>query len=41
MQLFLVIELVLLALFVVKAGLAEIERDLLRQPCQSRYEDAD
>jgi hypothetical protein len=41
MQLFLVIELALLALFVVKAGLANIERELLRQPCPSKREDTD
>jgi hypothetical protein len=41
MQVFLVIELALLALFVVKAGLADIERDLVRQPCPSKRDDTD
>jgi hypothetical protein len=41
MQVFLVIELALLALFVVKAGLANIERELLHKPCPSKREDTD
>jgi hypothetical protein len=41
MQVFLVIELTLLALFVAKAGFAGIERELLQRPCLRRYEDTD
>jgi hypothetical protein len=40
MQNFLVIELALLFIFVVKVGVADLERDLARQPCR-KYEDTD
>jgi hypothetical protein len=39
MQLYFVIELALLALFVAKSGLSSIERELLRQPRQSMKPD--